>query len=126
MELNASPLGLDNARRALAARQLTTGEANHFDRSHRMRDLSEALERAGRPYTDRHALVLWWLMSHAGRDGVASISVNQLARDRGWDPSNTRRAVRQLRAGGFVVRRRRPESEQDFDYLLPGMVHPGR
>jgi hypothetical protein len=117
---------------APTAEQLEFGAGNHFDRMHRLRDLAAAVldgtypGRGGRqrPYEARHREVLWWIGSHAGRDGIARMSVYQLANQLGREPSNVRHDVRDLVAGGFVVPHPRPGDARRYDYFLPALRHP--
>ncbi|HEU5241180.1 MAG TPA: hypothetical protein VFU25_04140 [Ornithinibacter sp.] len=117
--------GEANDRSTPTAHQLDFSQANHRHPLGRQRALMAAVEADPR-YQARHQSLMWWLTTYAGDDGVAQVSLAQLARDRGRDPAWVRRDVRQLAAGGHVVSRPSAVLRNRREYLIPAMVAPIR
>ncbi len=117
--------GETNDRSAPVAYQLNFAQANHRHPLRRQRDLMSIIEADPR-YQARHRELMWWLTAFTGDDGVAQVSLAQLARDRGRDPAWVRRDVRHLAAGGWVISRPSAVLRNRREYFIPAMVAPIR
>lgn len=106
------------------AEQLDFTAANPEQMLHRLRVAHQAVAQAvhrGRPrYGPAVGQIFAQLAAHTNAEGIARVSATDLALELGQEPTNVRRGLRALAAGGFVI----PLEEVNGVYIA-ATRHPG-